>query len=363
MNYFCKMGGHRPWLGATCALILLTSAGTSLADEPSTGAETEAAPAAADGPSDEDQKTARLHFGNGVELISATPPNYQDAYRQFELAYEMSGENWKVLGNLGLCALKLERDGEALSFYQEYLEKGGDEVDESERKAIERELLLLKGNMATVHLESSIPDARISVKRQGSSVPTQRYSLTDGSAELGLRSGSLTITAKAGDKTLEWTAVLSPEESAKHVFDFDAKEEAVATAPAAATQPSPAEEAGGGPSPLRIAGYVTTGVGVLTLGGGAILGAMSQSKKSKAEESCIGEICLESAESEFDSASSMASTANILFISGGVLTAAGVTLIVVGGERKGEKDMSTAHLALSPAPVFGGGGLLASGRF
>lgn len=353
-------------MSTACALAIFASATNGFADE-APAAETatpEAGSTDSNDPSAEDQKTARLHFGNGVELISASTPNYQDAYRQFELAYEKSGGNWKVLGNLGLCALKLERDGEALAFYQEYLEKGGDEVDESERKAIERELLLIKGNMATVKIESSIPDARISVKRQGSSVPTQRYSLQDGSAELGLRSGSLTITAKAGDKTLEWTAVLSPEESAAHVFDFSAQPEATATAPAAATQPSPAEaDAGGGPSTLRLAGYITTGVGVLTLGGGAVLGALSQSKESKAQESCIGDVCQESAQTEFDSASNMASTANILFISGGVLTAAGVTLIVVGGEKNGEKDMSTAHLALSPAPVFGGGGFLATGRF
>src|ERR1041384_2551839 len=59
---------------------------------------------------------AKLYFKNGVELIQQSPPNYQDAYYQFKLAYEKSG-SWKVLGNLGLCALKLERDGEALPAY------------------------------------------------------------------------------------------------------------------------------------------------------------------------------------------------------------------------------------------------------
>ena len=66
---------------------------------------------------------AKLYFQNGVELIQNQPPNYQDAYYQFKLAWDRS-HSWKVLGNWGLCALKLERDGEAIWAYSEYLKKG-----------------------------------------------------------------------------------------------------------------------------------------------------------------------------------------------------------------------------------------------
>src|SRR3954453_16997389 len=83
---------------------------------------------------------AKLYFQNGVELIQNQPPNYQDAYYQFKLAWDRS-HSWKVLGNWGLCALKLERDGEAIWAYSEYLKKGGSDVDASERKDLERDLL------------------------------------------------------------------------------------------------------------------------------------------------------------------------------------------------------------------------------
>ena len=49
---------------------------------------------------------AKLYFKNGVELIQSQPPNYQDAYYQFKLAWEKS-KSWKVLSNWGLCALPL----------------------------------------------------------------------------------------------------------------------------------------------------------------------------------------------------------------------------------------------------------------
>ena len=97
---------------------------------------------------------AQGYFRNGVELLQADTPNYQDAYYQFKLAYEKSN-SWKVLGNLGLCALKLERDGEALAYYDDYLKLGGRNVDRAEREAIERDLLLARGNGATVEFTAS----------------------------------------------------------------------------------------------------------------------------------------------------------------------------------------------------------------
>src|SRR5262245_13737348 len=87
-----------------------------------------AAPASAD---DAIPEEAKLYFKNGVELIQGQPPNYQDAYYQFKLAWEKS-KSWKVLSNWGLCALKLERDGEAIWAYTEYLKQK--DIDPDERK-------------------------------------------------------------------------------------------------------------------------------------------------------------------------------------------------------------------------------------
>src|SRR5688500_17150441 len=83
------------------------------------------------------QDAAKRYFQNGVDLITAAQPNYQDAYYQFQLAYQESNSSWKVLGNLGLCALKLERDQEAVTYYEQYLQKGGSDIAAEERHAIE----------------------------------------------------------------------------------------------------------------------------------------------------------------------------------------------------------------------------------
>src|SRR6187402_1666262 len=128
-----------------------------------------AGPARAD---DKISEEAKGYFRNGVELIQGSPPNYQDAYYQFRLAYEKS-KSWKVLGNLGLCSFKLERDGEAIQYYSDYLKGGGKDIDPDERAALERDLLVLNGNSATVTLTSASADIDLADTRAGSSAPPQ----------------------------------------------------------------------------------------------------------------------------------------------------------------------------------------------
>jgi hypothetical protein len=313
--------------------------------------------------SEEALEVARLHFKNGVALLQSEPPNYQDAYYQFQLALEKSSGSWKVRGNLGFCALKLERDGEALDHYGEYLREGGDAIDPEERKDIVSELLLLQGNLATVAITSSDPTAQITVERSGSTAPVQPYQLVNGKAKLGLRAGAFTITAKSGATTREWKQVLTPGQKAEFHFDFEANE-AAPTAPLAPEEPSTTDSDGAAPpkrsSPLRLAGYATASVGVLALGGGVVTGLLAKSSESKAKEDCLDKICPSSGEGKKNSAESLATTANILFIAGGVLAATGVTLVVLGGT---EQSKDTARLEFTPGFGPQGGALFARGSF
>ena len=219
---------------------------------------------------------AKAYFKNGVELIRDKTPNYQDAIVQFRLAYEKSGKSWKVLGNLGLCAMKLERDGEAIEYYTDYLKRGADQVEADERKTIERDLLLLKGNLATVTV-SGAGVTQVIDQRQGSSAPAQAYEVKAGKASLLLRSGSHTLVAKTSKGTEErWEVVLSPGQTVEHAFfaptaapKASASAPVASAAPTSAPPPPPAEDTGAG---MRTAGYVALGVGGVALLGGTFLG-------------------------------------------------------------------------------------------
>lgn len=353
--------------------MITATAPWALAAEPKP-VDTETATPEAQGqaPTEEELATARMHFANGVELVQSNPPNYQDAFRQFQLAYEKTHGSWKVMGNLGLCALKLERDGEALAYYQGYLQQGGDEINPDERAHIEREMLLIQGNMATIEITTSEPDVRLAVSRQGSSVPVQIYEQEDSFSELGLRAGTLKITAtNAAGKTLEWQKTVAAGETVAHEFDFAAKEPVPPAEAAGPTVPARDSSAASSKmSGLRISGIVSAGVGVAALGGGAVLGALSQSKETKARDECINDICRQATKDDFDSAKTMATVANVLFISGGVLAAAGITLIIVGKNEPESAETaalvlpkSTFRMELSPVAQAGGGGLFARGTF
>lgn len=303
---------------------------------------------------------AKAYFRNGVELLEQTPPNYQDAYHQFKRAYE-SSQSWKVLGNLGLCSLKLERDGEALEYYQKYLEQGGTEVDPEERSAIERDLLLVKGNLVQLELTSDLPEVQLTDARQGTTAPPQSYAL-NGPTSLGLRAGTHTLIARAQGKEIKWEVVLSPGQPVSHEFKFAEPQVAAPVAApthAAAPPPEPAPSSGG--STLRTVGFVTAGVGGAAVIGGVVTALLKKKSEDDARKQCIGDVCAEAAEAKFEKADKLAKMTNILFIGGGVLVATGVTLIVVGGSQS-EKP-SSARLSISPAVGWGEAGVMAQGAF
>jgi hypothetical protein len=345
---------RRGWLCAL-ALVLLLSSGSALGEE-------------------KISEEAKAYFRNGVELIQSSPPNYQDAYYQFKLAYEKSG-SWKVLGNLGLCALKMERDGEALEHYTNYLKGGGNDIDPEERKALERDSLLISGNSAVVNLSAATPDAEVVDARAGSSVPPQAYKFTGTELTLRLRAGTHTITASSTDgKQEKWEVVLSPGKTVSHRFEFAAAQApgasatpqpAGAVSPPTGAQPPPATEERKSGSPLRLVGFIAAGVGGAALVGGVVTGLMAKSADKKATDACTNGVCPRSAEKDFDSASSLATVTNVLFIGGGVLAAAGVGLIIVGGKSSGENSKAAAapRLRLTPIASADGAGLFATGSF
>ncbi len=359
MLKLCELG-ERGWLKVlllTCALLLT---GQARAEE-------------------KISEEAKGYFKNGVELIQQSPPNYQDAYYQFKLAYEKS-HSWKVLGNLGLCAFKLERDGEALQAYSDYLKGGGKSIDSEERKAMERDSLLITGNTSVVNLSADVDEATVLDARAGSSVPPQSYKLAAGTLALRLRAGTHTLTASTADgKQQKWDVSITPGQTLEHRFAFTAAPAVVpaaaAVVPAAAPPPAPQappppapdQSSAKGGSNLRTVGFVVGGVGGAALVGGVVTGLMAKSKSSKATDQCQDKVCPTKAESDFNSAKSLATVTNVLLIGGGVLAAAGVTLVIVGGKSGGGeqpgKPASAPRLELTPAVAGNGAGFFARGAF
>src|SRR5688572_30010502 len=191
-------------------------------------------------------EAARQHFKAGVNFMQDPDgARYEEAYREFKVAYAAS-PSWKILGNLGIAAMKLERDGEAIEAMERYLNEGGKDLPDDEREQFERDLSTLKSSVVRVTLTSVPPGAVVTDERipvQGASV-TNRYTLENGQLELGIRTGHHRMVARLeGYEDAVWEFDASPGVGQSHAFELKLRAQATA-APATTTAADPMTDAG-----------------------------------------------------------------------------------------------------------------------
>lgn len=147
---------------------------------------------------------AKLHFAVGVGLLEDPGgPRYAEAYESFQRAYKASPSP-KILSNLGLCAMHIERDGEAIEAYELYLENV-ENMDAAERARIETDLKRLHAGMATLELNVHPIGALIIDERTPDAGPPiiNRYRFSTATILLRVRSGNHNIRIEAKDHTPE----------------------------------------------------------------------------------------------------------------------------------------------------------------
>jgi hypothetical protein len=271
-------------------------------------------------------------FRRGTAELDAASPDYEKAYRDFKAAYERS-QDFRVLASLGHAAEALERDGEAIQAYAEYLAQGGESIAAEERASIERALRVLQANVGRVTITSPVSELTLIDSRVGSEAPPQVYRLVDGRAELDLRAGTHLLTATFGGDRMEWQVALPAGGSAEHRFEFARETRRLPSA--SAEEPVPSTSSA---STLRVVALATGGLGTAALVAGTVTGLLVLAKEEDARALCRkgergGTECPASARDEFDSARSLATVTNALFIGGAVLTAAGIGTFWLGSRE------------------------------
>lgn len=310
---------------------------------------------------------ARSHFKAGVNLLEDPDgARYEEAYREFKAAYQAS-PSWKILGNLGICAYRLERDGEALAAFEKYLQEGKKEIDAAERAQFERDAQTVRSGLVRVLLSSDPPGATVSDERipiSGSSVRNPYPALGE-PTELGVRAGRHRFVASLrGRPDSVWEVDLEPGQKVEHVFTFAAPVEATpaATPPAAGAAPSTVDSTSG--SSLRTWSYVALGVGVVGLGAGTVFALGAKGKYDDANALCPSFPCRltpdqASERSNLESDGDSKKTLSIVgFAVGGVGVATGVTLFLLSGRQK-----EPAPTGAWARPVVGVGSLGVVGGF
>jgi hypothetical protein len=239
---------------------------------------------------------ARAHFNAGVNFLQDPDgARYEDAYREFRAAYAES-PSWKMLGNLGLAAMKIERDGEAIEALKKYLAEGGSELDAEEKQQVSRDLATLTAGVVTLELSSAPAGATIADDRRPVSGPSIRnvYEALQQPTKLGVRAGHHRFVASlAGHQDEVWEVDLRPGTTVQHTFEMKplaptvapAAPSAAVTSAAPAPAPAPASESSSWNSQKTMA-VVAGSVGVVGLVVGTVFFTQYSSKNSEAKEIC-----------------------------------------------------------------------------
>jgi hypothetical protein len=232
-------------------------------------------------------ESARSHFTAGVNLLQDPDgARYEEAYREFKAAYADS-PSWKILGNLGLASMKLERDGEAIEAYQKYLAESGNGIEADEREQVKRDLSTLTAGV--VRLEAtglpegaSLVDERIPV--QGVTVRNQ-YDGLKGDVKLGIRAGHHRLTVRAtGFQEEVWEFDAPPGSTQTHAYALKPVEKTSAVVTEVSAPPGPAASDW---NTQKTAAVVAGGVGVVGAALGTVFFFSYKSKNDDAKAVCV----------------------------------------------------------------------------
>jgi hypothetical protein len=311
---------------------------------------------------------ARARFTAGVNLLKDPDgARYEEAYREFKAAYAAS-PSYKILNNLGLCAMKLERDDEAIAAYEKYLEEGKDQLEEAIVKQVKIDLQTLKAGIVHVNVSANQPgytiiDVRVPVR--GERI-TNAYGPFDKPTRIGVHQGSHQMTARlAGfpDVTWEFDTTGGPREVSEHAFEFKAAPVGVA------------QGADTGPKTVRVRqrpipssvwiGAAATGALAV---GSAVVGVLALGKHSDYQSANDGHDPT-NAQSLKDSGQTLNIVGDVLL--GGAVVAGGVTAVLYFTRPSVEVDAPAGTspeakrtkppVRLTPQVGAHGGGLAVSG--
>lgn len=305
-------------------------------------------------------EVAREHFKAGVRhLQDPDGARYEDAYREFRAAYA-AAPNPKILGNIGFCAMKLERDGEAIDAYTRYLAEVTD-IDPEEKEQIPKDLQTMKSGVVkvTVTVKGATGAATVLDTRTpttGTPVVNAYGPVLD-QIVIGLRPGRHTLEVKSpSGESAKWELDATPGGKATHVFDLT---------PAPKTTPKttyvPAEEA-----PSRTVPWLVTATGGALLVSSAVTGLITMNKVSRLESRCPNDTCPTGSglDADRDSIKRMSRVTDILLVGGAVVTTTGIVWLLVSGsshEAEPTKDTALAKPDLACGPF--GCSLTITGKF
>jgi hypothetical protein len=356
-----RIRGSKPVTWQPAHSLRLVTSLSALLLSIASSAPVEAAPKAA-AQSVQITERARELFRTGVTLLQDPDGSrYEEAYQQFKAAYAES-PSWKILGNLGYTAMKLERDGEAIEAFQGYLEQGRKELSAEDRAQFQSDLDTLTATAATVTIVGLPAGTRVTDVRspnQGSDVKNYYEVPEGGSLALRVRPGAHSFTAQWSGQEPQTHPVDVGIKGAHEVKFETAQAEPLLPEPVVAPVPPPTpvsvstNDDGFFQSPLPA--YISLGVGAVGVGLGVVFLVQRSSATSDFDDkydACReSQACVPSDQREMErldeKAATMGTFSVVSFGVGAVGLGAGAALLLMNGNTQ-EEPPAAAGVTIQP---------------
>lgn len=302
-------------------------------------------PSLADAQAGDRKAAAETLFQKGKELMAQNKP--EDACPKFEESQRLDPSVGTML-NLARCHSELGRTATAWAEYKQAatMARAAGQTDREQGAKEYADKLEPKLSFLTITVETRTAGLRI--KRDGE--------------EVGSPSFGMPIAVDPGKHTIEVSAPGFDTWSTTIEIGKEADKQTVNVpnlSPAAATDPHAGKPSPQGTNGLRIASYVTLGLGVVGLGVGGAFGGLAASEKSKADSLCPDKRCNAEGYDHIQSAESKALISTVGLAAGGALVGTGVVLFVLSRSAGKGAESKTAILP-SLSPQFGGATLVGS---
>jgi hypothetical protein len=147
------------------------------------------------------KKEAKERFTKGVEFFNAG--EYGAALAEFHWAYEVS-PHYMVLYNIARCYARLNKHIEAMSYFNQYLEEGGDDISKKRLKEVEEEMAALEKIVA--YLDISTGEVKGATIRVGQKVVGQ----TPLGEPVAVEPGPITVSVDADGYKPESKEIVVP---------------------------------------------------------------------------------------------------------------------------------------------------------
>lgn len=280
---------------------------------------------------------ARTLFNRGIEAFEQR--DFATAVTAFRQAMALR-PGWRLYYNIGQCEAALKNYGKALDAFEKYLAKGGDEIDAARQNDVMNEIQILANKVGKIDVTAP-EGADIIV--DGTVVGTAPL---PGNVPLAVGTSHVVKAVIDGVET-EHTVKVGFGEVLTVNF-LESPDNATATPPSqnkSVSKSTVQDTRVLKNKRLKVAGFVTAGVGAALLISGTITGIAAVGASRDIDADCKNRVCEPDMHETVDKKDALALTTDILIPAGVVATTLGAVFLVIAKKR--QKELANVSL-MSP---------------